>query len=379
MQRLQLDPEEKLTRKEYFKRKKKQAKSLKKRSKVTYIMAGVIALLCIYVCTQFYVYSKANNFKYVEGEGVNKQKVYNVYYVTEGYTYDPVYSLNSINSDGFHDVALYDNSGLSDILVDDKYVYGLKEHGLYRLPKGTQELEQLVEKDIVKYTLQDGRIYFTSGENNDLKYVSLETKEIKDLGINHISEILVDKDNIFVVQDEKTKKTLVKYDKEGQNKQVLTVNSNVSYIIQDETTIYYVNKRDGNKIYRVGKDGKDEIKLDDITSVSDKGKINEVDGSKYMFVQDKSLFYINVSDNNTLWRINLENKEKEKVISVPIQILQNVEDTVFYKVKNEMGVYLYNYNTKFMSQVTKRKMKEFCVDAVTPVDTTNRQGDASKN
>ena len=36
MQRLQLDPEEKITRKEYLRRKRKQANGLKKRSKITF-------------------------------------------------------------------------------------------------------------------------------------------------------------------------------------------------------------------------------------------------------------------------------------------------------------------------------------------------------
>ena len=48
-----------------------------------------------------------------------------------------------------------------------------------------------------------------------------------------------------------------------------------------------------------------------------------------------------------------------------VQILQNVDDTVFYKVKNEMGIYLYNYNTKFMSKVTNRNVSEFSIDGIT--------------
>ena len=79
MQRLQLNPDEKLTRKEYLKRKKKQANFARKRSKITYIVIAALVLLSIYVFTQFYVYSKTNNFKYVADDDVNKQKVYNVY------------------------------------------------------------------------------------------------------------------------------------------------------------------------------------------------------------------------------------------------------------------------------------------------------------
>ena len=71
MQRLQLNLDEKLTRKEYLKRKKKQAKKLKKVSKISYLIIAFFIVLSIYVATQFYVYSKSNNFKYVAGEDVS--------------------------------------------------------------------------------------------------------------------------------------------------------------------------------------------------------------------------------------------------------------------------------------------------------------------
>lgn len=380
MQRLQLDPEENLTRKQYLKRKKKQAKGLKKRSKITYIMIAVTLLLCVYVFSQFYIYSKENNFRYVEGEGVNKQAVYNVYYVTEGYTYDPVYSLNSINSDGFNDQSVFTNSGLSSIKVADKYIYGIKSTGLYRMEKGTTKLEMLVESGVKKYVVNKDRIYYIVGDTNHASYIDLNTKVIKDLKLDNSMEMLLDDENMYIVQDEKTKKTLVKYDKEGENKKTLTINSNVSYIIQSEDTIYYVNKKDANKIYKVKKDGSDEGKLSDITCVSDKGDIKEIDGSKYMFVAQGALYYINVGDNNTLWKYQFETSKNDKVISVPVEILQNISDTIFYKVKNEMGVYLYNYKTNFMSQVTKRKIKEFSVDELTKVEPNkNDTSGLSKN
>lgn len=376
MQRLQLEPDEKLTRKEYIKRKKKQSKKLKKRSKITYIMISVIMLLCVYVFSQFYIYSKSNSYKYVEGEGVDKQNIYNVYYVVDGYTYDPVYSLNSINSNGFNEKTVYSNSGFVNIVATQEYIYGIKESSLCRLSKQTSEIEVLVEKDVLKYKINDDRIYYTCEASQKLKYIDINTKEIKDIGLDNISEILVDKDNIYVVKDEKTKKILVKYDKEGQNKKDLITNSNVSYIIQDESNIYYVNKNDGSQIYKVNKDGSGETKFDDVVSVSDNGDIKEVDGSKYMFVNSNHLYYINVKEGNTLWKINLETKEKEKVISVAVEILQNIDNTIFYKVKNEMGVYLFNYETSFMSQITKRKIKDFFVDQTEKIENNTKD---SKN
>ncbi len=367
MQRLQLDADEEITRKEYLKRKKKTARSLKKRSKITYFMFFLVTFLVVYILVQYCVYKRANNFKYTSDLDVEAQKVYNIFYVTEGYTYDPVYSLSSIHSDGFDEKSIYSNSGLSDISVEENYIYGLKQKGIYRLDRNTNEFENLVEKDVLKYVLSKNMIYYITLDNK-LKSIDIDTKEIKDFDIDIAIQLLVDDNTVFVVKDEKIKKSIIAFDRNGDNKREITKDSNVSYAVLDDTKIYYVNKQDDNKIYMVNKDGTGEEKLDDIKSVSDKGDIKEVDGTKYMFLADGYLYYINVEDGNTLWRIKLDTKEKEKVISAAVEILQNIDTTIFYKIKNEMGVYLYNYDSNFMSLVTKRKVKEFYIDKYTNIE-----------
>jgi hypothetical protein len=86
------------------------------------------------------VYSKANNYKYVSGNDVDSQDVYNVYYVTEGYTYDPVYSLNSILSNGFNDSIYYSNSLLTNISLDKEYIYGIKNEGVNKNQRGLRKV-----------------------------------------------------------------------------------------------------------------------------------------------------------------------------------------------------------------------------------------------
>ena len=363
MTRLQLNPEEEITRKEYLKRKKKQKQSLKKKSKISYIMVGALVILAVYVFFQFYVYSKSNNYKYVEGDGVSNQKVYNMYYVTEGYTYDPVYSLSSIRTDGFNDTLIYQNSGMHDIISKNNYIYRIKNGALCRFSKENSETETLVNSGVEKYTLTDTRVYYIA--NNKLSYIDVNTKENKEFSIDNVSEVLVDNNNLYVAKLEKTKKILVRYDLEGGSELKLTDSQNVSYIIQDENSIYFVNKADGNKIYKIGKDGSNSTSLSDAVGISDKGNIKEIDGNKYLFVSNGKLYYINPSDSNSLWSVSLSDNSKEKVIYGSVQILQNVDDTVFYKVKNEMGIYLYNYNTKFMSKVTNRNVSEFSIDGIT--------------
>ncbi len=363
MQRLQLDEDEKLTRKEYLKRKKKQSSNIKKqRSKLTYIAIFLVAVVGIYLIAQIYVYSKENNFKYVEDELSKAQKIYNVYYVTEGYTYNPVYTLNSIYSNGFEDKTVYSNSGLTNIKVSGDYIYGTKEGGLYRLKKKGDEIEPLVEKELGKFNVNGEIVYYTQGSNNVLKSFNVNTKEVKDLGIDNIVEIAIDDNYLFVVKDQTTTKTIYRLNKDGGDKKELTKKSNVSYIIESGDNIYYVNKKDGNKIYLVTKNGENESKVADIKTASDNGQIKEIDGSKYMFVRNNELYYVNVDDSNKLFKINLESKAVEEVLPMSVELLQGIDETVFYKIKGEMGIYLYNIDTKFMSQITNRKLRDFFVD-----------------
>lgn len=354
--------EEAITRKEYLKRKKKQKKSLKKKSKISYIIITVFSLLAIYVLFEFYVYSKANNFKYVEGMGVSDQIVYNMYYVTEGYTYNPVYSLNSARTDGFNDKLIYQNSGMHDIVSKDSYIYGLKNGALCRYYKTESEIEDLVDSGVQKYTIANNKIYYIA--NNKLNYINLESKEKKELNVDGVSEVIVDENNVFVAKSNKSKKILVKYNLEGEDEKVLTDSANISYIIQNNDNIFFVNKSDANKIYKITKNGENMEAISEVKGVADNGILKEIDGSKTMFVSENMLYYINPEDNGALYSINLETKENEKVIHSPVQILQNVDDSIFYKVKNEMGVYLYNYNTQFMSKITNRNVSEFSVDGL---------------
>lgn len=366
MQRLQLEQDESLTRKEYLKRKKIQTKNLQNKSKVSYIVITGIILLVIYVLIQYHVYSTSNNLKYTEDNAMSKQKVYQLYYVTEGYTYDPVYSLNKINSNSFEDKSVYQSSGMHSIKLNNEYIFGMKSDGIYKLNKETNIIETLVEKDVQKYTIYKDIIYYVD-VNNKLYSVDVNTSEVKDLGISDVSEVIVDSNNIFCVIDAKTKRIIVKYDLNGGNKITLSESCNVSYIIADENKIYFVNKADSNKLYSIDKDGNNLVNIGDISSLSDNGTIKEVDGSNYIFASNGYVYYINTQDNNTLWSINIETKEKIKMVSMSVDYIYSIEDTIFFKVKNEMGIYLYNKETNFLSQVTKRKVKDFVVDTYVTV------------
>ena len=135
LQRLQFDLEEQISRKEYLKRKRKNSKLLKKRSKITYILMATFMALAVYIVVQVIIYNKYNNFKYTLGEGVNDQAVYNIYFVTEGYTYDPVYSISSISSLGENEKAILPSSNIDYVTVEKDFLYGIRKGILCKINK----------------------------------------------------------------------------------------------------------------------------------------------------------------------------------------------------------------------------------------------------
>ncbi len=248
----------------------------------------------------------------------------------------------------------------------------MKDGKLFSCSKNEKDVVQLYDQDIKNFTIYGNEVYMILADNSKLYKYDLQTKENKYLNIDNVIEVLADENNVFVAKDEKIKKQLYKLDKQGDNISKIAPDANVSYVIESKDKLYFVNKADSNKIYSINKDGSDCKKLADICSASDRGVMRGVDGSKYMYVYNDYLYYVNSSDNDNLWKYNLNTGENVKEIAMQIEILQDVNETVFYKIKNERGVYLYNTDTKFMSEITKRKVKEFAIDTYTKVfmDTT---------
>ncbi|MGN1013129.1 MAG: DUF5050 domain-containing protein [Clostridia bacterium] len=366
LQRLQFDLEEQISRKEYLKRKRKNSKLLKKRSKITYILMATFMALAVYIVVQVIIYNKYNNFKYTLGEGVNDQAVYNIYFVTEGYTYDPVYSISSISSLGENEKAILPSSNIDYVTVEKDFLYGIRKGILCKINKSNYEVEDIINDEVNKYVKYNNMIFYTSTQENILKSYNLDNNSTNTFDIKNVEQILANSDNVFAITHTTDEKAIYRFNYDGQGKNKISGDAKVSYAIEDFGKIYFVNKSDSNKIYRVDASGSNLTSIGDIKSISN-SNIKEVNGNKCMFVKNNKLYYINPDDEDSLWSYDLLSGEKERIISASIEILQNVDNTVFYKIDNEMGVYLYNYDTKFMSLVTKRRVKEFVIDTYTDI------------
>ena len=367
LQRLQFDIGEQISRKEYLRRKKKKSQNIKKRSKITYILMATFMALAIYIIAQVVEYRRYNSFKYTLGDGVNSQAVYNIYFVTEGYTYDPVYSISSISSLGENEKTILPSSNIDDIIVEKDYIYGVRDGAICQITKDKYEIVELFSDNVKKFVKRNNLIFYTSSSSGQLKSYNLDDGKTRTYDITDVEQILVNDSYVFPIIHNTEEKSIYRFEHNGNGKTKISGDEKVSYAIIDDRTIYFVNKGDNNHICSMDTNGNWYTKLGDIEGVSTTGPTKTVDGSKYMFVKDNKLYFVNKQDEDSLWSYDLKTEEKEKVISASIEILQNVDNTIFYKIDKEMGVYLYNYETKFMSLITKRRVKEFVIDTYTDI------------
>ena len=169
LQRLQFDLGEQISRKEYLKRKRKNSKLLKKRSKITYILMAIFMALAVYIIVQLIIYRRYNNFKYTVGEGVGSQAIYSIYFVTEGYTYDPIYSVSTILSSGKNEESILPSSDIQQISVTQECLYGLRNGVVCKIARESYQIEELVADNVEKYIVNNGYIFYITADEKRLK------------------------------------------------------------------------------------------------------------------------------------------------------------------------------------------------------------------
>lgn len=355
-----LGQEEVVSRKDYLKNKKRQKRKtmLGKISKRTWIMLAFILVISCYVIYQFYVYNSKHRLVQTLPDEISSMKEYKIYYVSETYAYDAKNQLKSMSTTSNEKQTIDEGLGITQLNVKDNNIYGIIEGSLVKINTNSKENEvkQLVEKNVKGYTLYNNEIYvYLEGEGVETGvYILGKKNEPKKVISGNIHQMLVDKNNIYLVNKDKN---LVKYDKKEYKEKAYITNSSVAGIIQDEKNIYFVNMKDSNKLYKVEKEtGKNSVVTNEANL---KAVYINMNGYSYMGIYDDTIYYINTKDGNKLYKTKIGSKEDIKILEDNIQILDIINGTIFYKVAGDIGVYRYDIVNEISSQVTSARVVEF--------------------
>lgn len=354
---------ETLTRKEYIKKKKKEKrkKKIKNISARTWVMFIFILLCSAYVIYQFYIYNTKHRLVQTLPDEISSMKDYKIYYTSETYTYENGKNqLKIMSTTSSEKNTVEEGAGIYQINVKDNNVYGIKDGNLVKIAANSKknEYEELVTGNVKGYAMYENDIYvYLSGEGVETGIYYLEENNVKKLVNVELLQMLVDSNNIYVVTKDKK---LVKYSKDGQGETVLASEYNVGGIIQDSKDIYFVNLSNENKLWKV------EKMTGTVKEVSKSGTLTNnivnMDGYSFMGVYNNDVYYINTKDGNKLYRSSSELNEDEKILEDNIQILDVINGTIFYKVTGDIGVYRYDIENKISSQVTSGRVLEFKAD-----------------
>jgi len=321
---------------EYKKNKKK------KRSKISIILFSVLIAFVLFIAYQIYIYKIQNNQQYIEAEEVSKQQVYKVFYIDNGYTYDPLYSLKSMTTDLKDKETIIENDSVEYFQKIGENIYGIKENSLFKI--FNSELKVLIQEKIKEdvsnfFITQNEKIYYISGDNLYTPTNSYE-KSIFDIFEYNEKVYLLDSDYNILVDTGK------------EIKQVLKIEGAKQFIIYNDD-IYYINGNDENKLYVCNLESKEINKIGD-----DKVMLaNNNFSNSSIFIYEDSIYFINESNSNYIYKINRDTNQSEMKVGISTEKVILKDDTLVIK-QQKYGLYLYNLKTNFMSIITNTKVED---------------------
>lgn len=352
---------ETLTRKEYIKKKKKEKRknALSNISKRTWVMLAFIILCSAYVVYQFYIYNTKHRLVQTLPEEISSMKDYRIYYTSETYTYERGKNqLKSMSTTSNEKQTIEEGLGIYQINVKDNNIYGIKDGKLIKIDTNSKKItsKEIVSANVKGYAMYREDIYaYLSGEGVEtgVYYVD-EINEPKKIINTEVLQMLVDANNIYIVNKDKK---IVRYNKDGQGETILANEYTSGGIIQDEKNIYFANLGADSKLYKIEKSTGKVVALSKTGATLN--TVTNMDGYSFMGVYDNEIYYINTKDGNKLYKSGLSLKEDEKILEDNIQILDVINGTIFYKVNGDIGVYRYDIANKISSQVTSGRVLEF--------------------
>ena len=100
-----------------------------------------------------------------------------------------------------------------------------------------------------------------------LKSYNIDTKETKIFDLANVEQILVNEDNVFAVTHTTEEKSIYRFNFDVQGKTKISSDAEVSYAIENNGVIYFVNRADSNYIYKVNTSGEGLSKVANIKSI----------------------------------------------------------------------------------------------------------------
>lgn len=338
-----------MTRKEYLKKKKKSKRRYLAILKPLVILTVIVAL-SIYVFNQLKIYNKMTELANKVVEESKLIKTYKMYFMAKPYTseQDNILYYYMGADESRHEIPA--GEGLKNISKYDNFIYGIKENSLYRINLTSEEIELVVEGNVQDFIINKDGLFvykYIKGDKTNTGLYSVVNKEETLIISATLHKITSDENNLYVIAEAGTTRTALKYSYDGELLATLTNKIIVNDLIVSEDYIYYSNKSDKNKIYRIKKDGSDNVVVTDNSTLESRDVFD---------VYNKHVIYINASDKNVY--ITSEEGEDKILVENNVKMLQLVDNMLYFSLNDKIGIYRYNLESNELEKITSARIIE---------------------
>lgn len=351
-----------------------------KKRKIIMISISVAILIIAIIAIAFTVLKKPKKEEVVV-EDIYKLPQHVMYYVNDD-IYDEKIDKATINNDIKVDFTQYDikssykknlnidlQKDLTMIQSNKGNIYGLYDGSVVsvnfsnKIRKITPENEnvfcfKMYEGNIIRYS----QITDLNGKQEYALTVSnLYNEENKILSNEKVKSLDVDKDGIYVVYETgKLKDKIVRYLWTDYQEFVIEEDSS-DKIVKAEDWIYYINRKDGDKIYRVYKDGTRKNKItDNKVELSETAK-KSYDGSSFMNGYLDTLYYIDSQDGNKLYKLEVSENQKEVISKENIKSFKLIDGYIYYTLNDKEGLYVMHKDGTYVNKILDKDPKQYVV------------------
>lgn len=221
---------------------------------------------------------------------------------------------------------------------------------------------------VIRYTVKGNNIYYgkdNSNASDDIfeKFAMIDINSNNNNVINEmgIGQLLVD-DYIFFKPNSGTDvNKLLKYDLDGSNMTVI-YDKPMGYLVNGESYLFFINYSDNNSLYRIKKDGTDILKLAEGPINFNIFTSNQYNGYYYMATIDDTLYYINTLDNNKLYKI--ENTNSTKISDSSFSSIKIFDKYLYatYNDSTKLGIYLLDINGKELKKISNTLVNDYDIN-----------------
>jgi len=361
---LEYKKEEMMTRKEYIKNKQNNNKKDRQYKILPILTIVFILLLSIYVYRQLNIYNSVTKMTKKIVEENNLRNTEKIYYMGESYTIDDDKLLFEYSLSDKSRKVIEAGKNFSNIKIDKNYLYGIFEGYLNKIDRATYEKEKICDTKISDYLINGNKIYLyivsKDKEKTGIYLLDQTNKKTSKIISGRVYQLIIDKKNIYTVMDGKTSKSIVRYTLKGKSKKILTDKEIVSYIIQNDNYVFYINRSKQGKIFYMAKEGKN-------MGVFSQGKVESynqeepfLNGNNVMGIVDEKLYYID-QENKELKAVNIKTKEEMSLSKdmSSIDKIQILGEKIYYSKKTDIGIYRYDTRNSQNEKITSAMQIEY--------------------